>query len=213
MASGSSRPAERLRFPELVRSAEALITPGRRTVLGLVGPPAAGKSTLARRLARALSPQAALFAMDGFHLSQEALKMLDRLERKGAPDTFDVDGYVAMLTRILQGEDVWAPAFRRDLEEPIAASTLIGPQAALVITEGNYLLHDEHGWGRVAPLLDRSWYLHGDDERRRDRLRGRHLRFGRTEDEARDWIEQTDDPNAALIARCREHADVVVRVG
>jgi pantothenate kinase len=213
MVSGSTSSPERLRFPELVRSAESLITPGRRTVLGLVGPPAAGKSTLARRLVRALGPRAALFEMDGFHLSQAALATLGRSDRKGAPDTFDVDGYVAHLIRILQGDDVWVPAFRRDLEEPIAASTLIGPEAELVVTEGNYLLHDEGGWERVAPLLDRSWYLVGDDDKRRDRLYGRHTRFGRSEEEARDWIERTDEPNAELIARCRGRADVVVQVG
>lgn len=213
MASGTPRSPEQLRFPELVRGAEALITPGRRVVLGLVGPPAAGKSTLARRLVRALSPRAALFEMDGFHLSQAALAALGRSERKGAPDTFDVDGYVALLTRILQGEDVWVPSFRRDLEEPIAASTFIGPEAELVVTEGNYLLHDADGWQRVPPLLDRSWYLLGDDEKRRDRLHGRHRRFGRSTDEAWEWIAQTDDPNAELIARSRARADTVINVG
>ncbi|MET8825653.1 AAA family ATPase [Streptomyces sp. NPDC004610] len=139
-------------------------------MIGLVGPPGAGKSTLAEALVTALGPAtAALVPMDGFQLSDAVLESLGRRDRKGAPDTFDAAGSVALSRRLRAGgpDAVYAPVFRRDREEPIGAAVAVPPSIPLVITGGNYLLLDTHPWREVRALLDAAWCLQLDDGVRR----------------------------------------------
>jgi pantothenate kinase len=190
---------------------EALLADGRRKLLGLVGPPGGGKSTLAEALLGALPGRAVVVPMDGFHLANDELARLGRASRKGAPDTFDAAGYVALLHRLRNpqhGETVYAPEFRREIEEAVAGAIAVPWQLPLVITEGNYLLLDDGPWRQVRAQLDEIWYIDTDDLMRRDRLVQRHMRFGRSLDAARAWVAHTDEPNARLIAATRHRADV-----
>lgn len=194
---------------------EALLATGERRLLGLVGAPGAGKSTLAQALADALGARAQVVPMDGFHLANAELARLGRAQRKGAPDTFDAAGYVALLRRLrtqAPGETVYAPALKREIEEPIAGAIAVHPDTCLVITEGNYLLLDDGPWAEVAGLLDDCWYVDVDDALRRQRLVERHIRFGRDETAARAWVEHTDEPNARRIAASRARAGAVIRL-
>ncbi len=201
------------RLPDtLLRRAEALLARGGRRVLGLTGAPGGGKSTLAALLADALGERAAVVPMDGFHLAQRELERLGRAGRKGASDTFDADGYVALLRRLrgqAPGEIVYAPAFRREIEEPVAGSIPILAETPLLITEGNYLLFDGP-WAPVRGLLDESWYVATPESVREAWLLARHMAFGRSRAEAEAWIAATDAPNARLIAATRGRADLVV---
>lgn len=201
--------------PALIDRARRLAAAGGRRVLGITGPPAAGKSTLAARLVDALGPDVArLVGMDAFHYAQVELARLGRSDRKGAPDTFDADGYVALLERLRVSEDpvVYAPEFRREIEEPIACAVPVPRGVPLVVTEGNYLLVDRDPWARVRALLDEAWYIApGDDPARVTRLIDRHVAFGRTPDAAREWVLRSDERNAELIASTAGRADLVVR--
>jgi pantothenate kinase len=197
----------------LIERARRLAVPGRRRVLGIAGAPGAGKSTLAEGLVAALDGLAVLVPMDGFHLAQRELARLGRAGRKGAPDTFDAAGYAALLARLSDPDPavtVYAPAFDRALEEPVAGSIPVAAGVPLVVTEGNYLLHDEGGWARVRPLLDETWFLELDQEVRVRRLVDRHVRFGKERPFAERWVHDSDEANARLVARGRDRADVVV---
>ncbi|MFH5822613.1 nucleoside/nucleotide kinase family protein [Georgenia sp. AZ-5] len=189
-----------------------------RALIGLVGAPGAGKSTVAGLLARALEiggTPCAVVGMDGFHLAQRELDRLGRADRKGAPDTFDAEGYVALVRRIrVQRPDspiVYAPLFDRHLEEPIGSAVPVPAATPVVLTEGNYLLLDAEPWRRLPRLLDETWYVEVDDADRRERLLARHLAHGRSADVARAFAHGSDERNAELIAATRERADVVVR--
>lgn len=193
---------------------DALLASGRRRLLGLVGAPGAGKSTLAQALLEAFPGVAQVVPMDGYHLANVELARLGRAGRKGAPDTFDADGYVALLQRLRAQRDdeiVYAPEFRREIEEPIAGVIAVLPTTRLVITEGNYLLMDEGPWAKVSALLDDSWYVDIDPSLRHERLVARHVHFGRSADAAADWVQHTDEPNARRIEATRPRARAVFR--
>ncbi|MXG28845.1 nucleoside/nucleotide kinase family protein [Streptomyces sp. YIM 132580] len=195
--------------------ARRLAETGRRRILGIAGPPGAGKSTVAQRLAEGLEGRAALVPMDGFHLAGAELDRLGRAGRKGAPDTFDAAGYAALLRRLRDPDPahpVYAPAFDRALEEPVAGALAVPPDVPLVITEGNYLLLDDGPWAEVRGLLDEVWFLDLDPEVRVRRLVERHVRYGKPPAYARAWVERSDEANARLVESGRERADVVVRL-
>lgn len=199
---------------ELTRRAGDLGASG-RAILGITGCPGCGKSTLAERLVARLDPGqrwVVRVPMDGFHLANAALDRLGRRQRKGAIDTFDAFGYLALLRRIRTELDnpVYAPDFERVLEQPVAASIAIDPEARLVITEGNYLLSAAWPWPEIRGLMAEVWYVELDDIVRRDRLVARHAAFGKSQPEARRWVTEVDEPNARQIASTRDLADLVV---
>lgn len=179
-----------------------------RVVIGVTGPPGTGKSTFAQRVVEHFGSVATYVPMDGFHLSSTQLRRLQRLSRRGAPDTFDAHGYVAALTRIADAygsHDVYVPDFDRAIEEPVAAGGVVPADARLVVTEGNYL----GLWEGVRPVLTRLYYLDTERTVRRARLTARHVAFGRSESDARRWVETVDDPNADVIAATRDRCDRV----
>ena len=202
-----------LPFAQIQRHIQTLLQRGQRQILGIVGPPGAGKSTLSLKL-RALFPDISqIVPMDGFHLANVELQRLGRAGRKGAPDTFDADGYAALLQRLRHqrpDEIVYAPEFRREIEEPIAGAIPIFPDRPLLIAEGNYLLLDQGPWAPVAALLDQCWYVDVDPATRLERLVARHIQFGRTRQQALEWVQVTDDPNARVIEATRARSDFCV---
>ena len=193
---------------------------GSRAVLGVVGCPGSGKSTFVDRLVTALTDRldgtrnaVAHVPMDGFHLADQALDRLGLRDRKGAPETFDAAGYAALLRRVrTETATVYAPAFERDLEQPLAGAIAVPPEARLVVTEGNYLLLDGP-WAEVRGLLSEVWFVQVDEQTRVRRLVARHEQFGKSHDGAVDWVRTVDQPNADLVAPTAALADLVVELG
>ncbi len=213
-----SMPGEPVGLAELVDRAAALVPAGGRAILGIVGAPGSGKSTLAEQLLAQLRRRrgeswVAHVPMDGYHLADDQLRRLGSLARKGAPDTFDADGYAHLLMRIKTHPHEWiyVPGFERTLEQPIAAALVVPPTARLIITEGNYLLLDEPSWRAGAARLDQVWFVTTEPTLRRERLVARHIRFGKAPEAARDWVLSVDEPNAILIDQGATRADLLVR--
>jgi pantothenate kinase len=187
-----------------------------RRILGIAGAPGAGKTTYAAgevaRSERSGVP-AAYVPMDGFHLADVELDRLGRRDRKGAIDTFDGHGYLALLRRIAveTRNTVYAPSFERTLEQPIAGAIAVEPGTRVVLTEGNYLLDESAPWADVRTALTEVWFCEVSDALRRQRLVARHVEFGKTPEHAREWVDEVDQRNAERIEATRTRADVVVR--
>lgn len=188
-----------------------------RLLIGIAGPPAAGKSTLASSVASALrcayGPKTAVaIGMDGFHLSNGELARLGLTRTKGSPETFDVYGFVALLRRLRAATEplVYAPGYSRSLHEAIAGYTAVPADVRVVVIEGNYLLLPTPPWSEVRGLLDFAFYLDAPTGARVDSLLRRQRSRGLDRAAARAWVHGSDEVNAALIASTRDRADVVL---
>ena len=203
-----------LTLDQLIDRAAQLANSGRE-ILGITGAPGAGKSTIAREIISKLGKErAALAPMDGFHLSNSTLVAEGKIDRKGAIDTFDVDGYVNMLERLKRANEevVHAPDYYRTFEESIGSAIPINRGIPLVITEGNYLLSSQGTWVKVRELLDQCWFIDLAEDIRIDRLIKRHIEVGKSPADAELWSRGSDQKNAEQILALREAADLVITV-
>jgi len=189
---------------------DRLLSTGVRQIIGITGAPGTGKSTFASGLADALGRErSSVVPMDGFHLANKIIDGTALRDRKGAIDTFDVGGYVSLLQRLRSRDEsmVYAPSYRRGLEEPIAASIAVPGDIDFVITEGNYLLSTDFSWHRIRSLVDEIWFVETPHQLRVDRLIARHIAFGMGEEAATAWATGPDEMNARYVELTKQLAD------
>ena len=202
--------------PEITQAMDALrrrLTSGSRTILGIVGAPGSGKSTFAAWIQQQFGPGSAVVVpMDGFHLGNAIIDGTPLRRRKGAIDTFDAGGYLSLLRRLVRRDEsvVYAPEFRRTIDEPVAASIAIPAEVPLVITEGNYLLAEQEPWKEVRAQLDEVWFVDTPPALRLSRLVARHVEFGMEPGAAQAWAAGPDETNAVLIQATRPAADRII---
>lgn len=196
----------------LIARIDALAGSSPRVIVGIAGSPGSGKTTLATALVEELGEQAAHLPMDGFHLANRTLDRLGRRERKGAIDTFDGQGFVALIERVRRetGHTVYAPSFRREVDEPVAGEIAIESAVRIVIVEGNYLLAEQDPWIRVRDLLDEAWFCDAPADVRERRLVERHTLGGRSVEAATEFARTVDGSNAQLIERTAHRAHLRV---
>ena len=173
-----------------------------RSLIGIVGKPGAGKSTVVEEIQKIFdSHDVSVIPMDGFHLSNEELILLSRRDRKGAPDTFDVRGFTSLLNEVKLNHQIdhRFPIFHREIEASVEDEGIVPKESKVVVIEGNYLFSTEHNWEGVFPLLDHTWFIEIDDEVRIERLIARHIRYGKTPEDAENWSKGSDEANARFI--------------
>lgn len=174
----------------------------KRLIVAIAGAPGSGKSTVAREVARRLTQQKCpciVVPMDGFHFDNAVLEEMGASPRKGAPDTFDVQGFIRLIKAMKDSVDVYAPIFDRTRDIAIAAAIKVPADLPVIIVEGNYLMFDSDGWRDLTPLWDVTCRLDVPLPELRARLIQRWLSLNYTRAVATRRAEGNDIPNAQAV--------------
>ena len=189
--------------------------PNLRSIIGIVGKPGAGKSTVVSEIEKRFdSSQVSVIPMDGYHLSNEELISLDRRDRKGAPDTFDTQSFISLISKVKNNPETELrfPIFHREIEASKADEGIVQSGVKVIVVEGNYLFSEEHNWEGVFPLLDHTWFIEIADEVRIERLIARHIRYGKTPEDAEKWSRGSDEANARFIELTAHRASNIIKL-
>ncbi|KAH7517295.1 hypothetical protein FEM48_Zijuj09G0048300 [Ziziphus jujuba var. spinosa] len=216
----------------LLPTAAALSNPNSKHIIGLAGPPGAGKSTVAFEVVRRLNklwPEkassldsqvkppdvAAVLPMDGFHLYRSQLDAMENPEeahaRRGAPWTFNPELLLKCLKTLRNQGSVYVPSFDHGVGDPVEDDIFVSLQHKVVIVEGNYLLLEDGPWKEISSIFDEKWFIEVDIDKAMHRVFNRHVSVGKPPDVARWRIEYNDRPNAELIFKSKKNADLVIR--
>ncbi|MCC0034709.1 MAG: nucleoside triphosphate hydrolase [Hoeflea sp.] len=184
-----------------------------RFVIALAGPPGVGKSALSEALVAEFNRRghaAAIVPMDGFHFDNAVLEARGTLPRKGAPFTFDIDGYAALLKRLRTETDreIAVPVFDRSLDLSRAGGSVVTRDHRFLIAEGNYLLLDDPDWSPMVELFDMTVMLTAGPDELRQRLIDRWLEHGLDPERALARALSNDIPNAELVVGKSRNADL-----
>ena len=186
-----------------------------RTIIGIVGKPGAGKSTVVSEIEKRFdSSEVCVIPMDGYHLSNETLIEIGRRDRKGAPDTFATQEFISLIRKVKNDHtsEHRFPIFHREIEASKEDEGIVPIGAKVIVIEGNYLFSEEHNWNGVFPLLDHTWFIEISDEVRIERLIARHIRYGKTPEDAEKWSRGSDEANARFIELTAHRASNIIKL-
>nr|XP_043609806.1 putative uridine kinase C227.14 [Erigeron canadensis] len=201
-------------------------------IVGLAGPPGAGKTTIASEVAKRVNklwPQkscsfdsqveppeiAVVLPMDGFHLYRHQLDSMENPKeahaRRGAPWTFNPDLFLKCLKTLREQGSVYAPSFDHGVGDPVEDDIFVNVQHKVVIVEGNYILLEEGTWKDISTMLDEKWFVDVNIDVAMERVLKRHISTGKTPEIAKQRIEYNDRPNAELIYKSKKNADLIIK--
>lgn len=197
---------------------ESRMREGERTIVGIAGPPASGKSTLAEAVVQNLNrgsgqpvARASLLPMDGYHLDNRILESRGLLARKGAPESFNSAGFCEAVRRLVSARrETFHPSFDRHLDLAVANAIAIHPDTPVVVVEGNYLLLNREPWASLRELFAVTVCVCPPMSTLRNRLLQRWSKHGLEPDTAMRKVTQNDLPNAVLVARESHQADLLL---
>lgn len=188
----------------------------KRFIVAIAGPPGAGKSTLADALRDSLLSRgetAEVLPMDGFHMDNAILEHRGLLPRKGAPETFDVRGFLDIVQAVRKSDEaVLVPVFDRSREIAIASAREISKETRFILAEGNYLLLNEAPWTRLAPSFDMSIFVGPSAEVLEQRLRDRWTGYGLDAAAIAAKLYENDLPNGRRVVENSRRADITVDI-
>ena len=169
-----------------------------RYFIALSGPPASGKSTISEKLMNDLTLKghnSSILQMDGFHLDNNILEKKKLIERKGAPETFDVLSLLNCLLRLKNEGEVIVPIFDRSLELSRSSALVISENTKIIIVEGNYLLLDQEPWRKIHNFFDTTIMIDCNKDILEKRLIERWESYGLSNDQIKNKVYKNDLPN------------------
>lgn len=173
-----------------------------RYFIALSGPPASGKSTISEKLVKDLTLKghnSSILQMDGFHYDDQILKQKSLLLKKGAPETFDVMGFLNFLFRLQNENEVAIPIFDRSLELSRSSAVIISKETRVVIVEGNYILLKTHPWRELHKFFNSTIMINTKHEILEKRLIERWRSFNIPEEEIKQKVFENDLPNGVNV--------------
>ncbi len=173
-----------------------------RYFIALSGPPASGKSTVSEKLVKDLTLKghnSSILQMDGFHYDDQILKQKSLLLKKGAPETFDVMGFLNFLFRLQNENEVAIPIFDRSLELSRSSAVIISKETRVVIIEGNYILLKTHPWRELHKFFNSTIMINTKHEILEKRLIERWRSFNIPEEEIKQKVFENDLPNGVNV--------------
>ena len=195
-------------------------------IIGIGGSVAVGKSTTARILRQLLTrwpsqPKVDLVTTDGFLFPNAVLVAEGRMERKGFPESYDLDALLGFLTDIKAGKPrVRAPVYSHLTYDIVPGETIVIDRPDILILEGLNVLQprDLPKDGKAIPFVsdffDFSIYIDADEEAVRGWYVERFMdlketRFRDPRSYFHEYAEVSDEAAAAVAAGLWERINLV----